>query len=76
MLPWLIQKLGESREKRGAFVRRQGLMNYNRAFVKDAERDKDEDAAMPADDGNRLLELATMKDLVFRGKPKRVYLAK
>lgn len=75
-MPWLIEKLKTSRENRATFNRRQGLLNYNRNFVKDADHDKDEDAAMPADDGSRVLELATMKDLVFRGKPKRVYLAK
>jgi len=74
VMPWLIQKLALSRDSRASFVRRQGLLNYNRAFVKDAERGDEDDAAFPADDG-RILELATMKDLVFRGKPKRVYLA-
>lgn len=44
--------------------------------MKDAEHDEeDKDAASPADDG-RILELASMKDLVFRGKPKRVYLSR
>lgn len=74
VMPWLIQKLALSRDSRASFVRRQGLLNYNRAFVKDAERGDEDGADFPADDG-RILELATMKDLVFRGKPKRVYLA-
>lgn len=34
VLKWLIRKLSESRDIRAQLNRRQGLLNYNRTFVK------------------------------------------
>ena len=74
VLQWLIQKLSESRDTRAKFNRRQGLLNYNRFFAKTYVPDENDDA--PAEEANYDLELAQMKETVFRGKPKRIFLAR
>jgi len=63
VLQWLIQKLNESRDTRSLFNKRQGLYNYNRGFHN------------PADDKPKQnqQEVSNMKDIIFGGRPKRVY---
>ena len=60
VLEWLIKKLMESRDTRAALTRKQGVFNYNLGF-KSAEPPKDTE------------DLTNMKDIIFNGKPKRVY---
>jgi hypothetical protein len=50
----------ESRDTRAALTRKQGVFNYNLGF-KSNEQPKDSE------------DLTKMKDIIFNGKPKRVY---
>ena len=50
----------ESRDTRAALTRKQGVFNYNLGFKSNAQPKDSED-------------LTKMKDIIFNGKPKRVY---
>jgi hypothetical protein len=72
VLEWLIKKLMESRDTRAALNRKQGLLNYNKFFKKPKEQ-LDEDVEEPEVEIVQGGELNKMKQIIFEGKPKRVY---
>ena len=64
VLKWLIAKLKESRDIRGQINRKQGLLNYNIYNQLDHHATKHID-----------VDPAKLNEIVFLGKPKRVYKA-
>lgn len=62
-MKWLIEKLRESRDQRGAINRKQGLLNYNLFNLQ-------EHHSKPVD-----VDPAVLNAIVFGNKPKRVYKA-
>lgn len=51
-------------------------MNYNRSFAKKMSCFYEDAEAAPAEEETRILELSKMKDIVFKGKPKRIFLSR
>jgi hypothetical protein len=69
----LVKKLMESRDNRGERNKKQAIMNYNLNFQNDA---KGEGAAEEAEGGKGKSlhsDIQKIKEIVFRGKPKRVF---
>ena len=66
VIQWLVKKLMESRDTRGERNKRQAILNYNLKFQEGAAAD-DEGPAKASSD------IAKIKEIVFRGKPKRVF---
>jgi hypothetical protein len=71
VVQWLIKKLMESRDNRGDRNKRQAIMNYKLSF-EDKEEAEDEAAGKG---GKKSLnsDIQRIKEIVFRGKPKRVF---
>ena len=64
VIKWLLQKLKENRDNRGAITRRQGVLQYrlaNEAIFAKMQADK------------TIVDPAKLKQVIFNGKPKRVY---
>lgn len=61
---WLLQKLKENRDNRGAITRRQGMLQY---------RLQSEGTGVKA--STQTVDPAKIKQIIFNGKPKRVYKA-
>jgi hypothetical protein len=62
----------KSRDTRAAFNRKQGILNYNKFFKKPtvkADEEVEENEIDKVSGG----ELIKMKQIIFDGKPKRVY---
>lgn len=66
---WLIKKLQQSRDTRGAINRKMGLLNYKVRFDNGIVQDTYDSEKSQ----NKTSEQLKMKDVIFQGKPKRVY---
>ena len=65
VLKWLIEKLKQSRDIRGAINRKQGLLNYN-LFNSDHHQHQNKHSNVNP---------AVLNTIVFLNRPKRVYKA-
>jgi hypothetical protein len=64
-----VKKLMESRDNRGERNKKQAIMNYKLKFTEAAE-DEQEGAGAA---GQKNSDIQRIKEIVFRGKPKRVF---
>jgi hypothetical protein len=58
-----VRKLMESRDTRGTRNKKQGILNYSLKFANPDE----------SQSTHKETDIQKMKEIVFRGKPKRVY---
>ena len=67
IIQWLVKKLMDSRDTRGERNKKQAVLNYKLKFTEEQEEGAaDKKKASDAD-------IQKIKDIVFRGKPRRVY---
>lgn len=76
VIQWLVKKLMESRDNRGERNKKQAIMNYKLKFVEKAAGEAAEDEAAAAANtakSSKNNDIQKIKEIVFRGKPKRVF---
>ena len=73
VIQWLVKKLMESRDTRGDRNRKQANMNYKLRFTTAAAGEEAEDQGAAAGAQHKNSDIQKIKEIVFRGKPKRVF---
>ena len=64
VIKWLLVKLKENRDNRGAITRKQGVLQYKLA----------NESIMANQQASQIcVDPAKLKQIIFNGKPKRVY---
>jgi len=71
VIQWLVKKLMESRDNRGERNKRQAIMNYKLKFTGAAGEDENNEGEK--DGSHKSSDIQRIKEIVFRGKPKRVF---
>jgi hypothetical protein len=71
VIQWLVKKLMESRDNRGERNKRQAIMNYKLKFTGAAG--EEENNEVEKDGSHKNSDIQRIKEIVFRGKPKRVF---
>ena len=70
VIQWLVKKLMESRDNRGERNKKQAIMNYKLKFTSQEAAEDDQEGAAA---GQKNSDIQRIKEIVFRGKPKRVF---
>lgn len=70
VIQWLVKKLMESRDNRGERNKKQAIMNYKLKFTTQEAAEDDQEGAAA---GQKNSDIQRIKEIVFRGKPKRVF---
>jgi hypothetical protein len=68
VIQWLVKKLMESRDNRGERNKKQAILNYNLKYRGTQAAEGEEAEAAP-----KHTDLSKIQEIVFRGKPKRVF---
>ncbi|CDW88967.1 UNKNOWN [Stylonychia lemnae] len=72
VLQWLIRKLMESRDTRGERNKKQGILNYNLKYS-ESQNQEGQEGQQKVNNENKEKDIQKMKEIVFRGKPRRVF---
>jgi hypothetical protein len=73
VIQWLIKKLMESRDNRGERNKRQAIMNYKLSYTEKIDGEGEEEGAKSGVKKSLNQDIQRIKEIVFRGKPKRVF---